>query len=306
MKDLVIASAIKVLGLLPLTCLRALGATSGWLLYVFNTRARRITERNIEIAFPDLNPAQARAFTQESLREAGKTGFEAFAIWRKSPQWLERKVVAVEGEELLKSYLAEGRGLVVLTPHHGNWEALLNFLTNHGAACAVYQPMERLPRVDELVRVARSRTGMRMAKTTQGGVIQLFKALKRGELVMILPDQVPSPAFGGEEVSFFGHPAKTMTLINGLMERARPQVCGCYAERVPGGFKVVVVAPDERIYSEDPRQCMRGLNATVEKCVLGAPTQYQWEYKRYKSLKAPYDKVYGATYSFERTPDLSA
>ena len=292
MKDFILVSLIRCMGCLPLKWLRACGNAMGCLIYSRRGRSYQITATNTAIAFPQLSPEEADCFVRNSLKEAAKTGLEACAIWTRSCDWLNKHIVKIEGEELLKQYLSDSRGLVVLTPHHGNWEALSGFLTQYGATTAIYQPLHKFKRTDCLVRNARAKAGLRMVTTSQSGVLQLFKALKRGEIVMILPDQVPAEQYGGHVAEFFGHPAKTMTLVDGLVQRARPQVCGCYAERVPGGFKIVVVPPDERIFSTDTCEAVRGLNATIERCVKDAPTQYQWEYKRYKHLQAPFHYLY--------------
>lgn len=292
MKDFILVQLIRCFGLLPLNWLRACGNMLGYIAYKTRGRSYQTTAVNTAIAFPYLSKDESEQFIRKSLMEAAKTGLEACAIWTRSCGWLERHIVQIEGEELLKEYLAKNEGLVVLTPHHGNWEALSGFLTQYGATTAIYQPLQKYKRTDCLVREARAKAGLRMVSTSQSGVLQLFKALKRGEIVMILPDQVPGKQYGGHVAEFFGHPAKTMTLVDGLVQRARPQVCGCYAERVAGGFKVVIVPPDERIFSADTCEAVRGLNATIERCVADAPTQYQWEYKRYKHLQAPFEYLY--------------
>lgn len=69
-------------------------------------------------------------------------------------------------------------------------------------------------------------------------------------------------------------------------------MCACYAERVEGGFKMVVIDADPSIYSDDALTSVRGLNASVEACVRRAPAQYQWEYKRFRHLPPEYPRLY--------------
>jgi KDO2-lipid IV(A) lauroyltransferase len=89
-----------------------------------------------------------------------------------------------------------------------------------------------------------------------------------------------------------GQPALTMTLVHGLAQRTGCAVCSCYAERVSGGFKIVVMEADAAIYSEDQATSVAGLNESVAACVRRAPTQYQWEYKRFRRLPPEYPKRY--------------
>lgn len=291
MKDHLAPALFKLLALLPLCVLRALGSALGWLIWLLNTRAAKITRVNIALCFPELSPAEQKTLARQSLQETAKTAAEAGAIWRNSWSWLQGQIVAMEGDELLRAKLAEGKGVLVLAPHHGNWEVVAPYLASVANLTAMYQPLDN-PKMDELVLAGRSKLNITMAPTNRKGVMMLFKALQGGTIVGILPDQVPGRDAGGEIAPFMGHPALTMTLVQGLIQRTGCAVCSCYAERVKGGFKLVVIEADAQIYSEDPLTSVTGLNASVEACVRRAPAQYQWEYKRFNRLPEPYPKHY--------------
>src|SRR5690625_2274592 len=141
----------------------------------------------------------------------------------------------------------------------------------------------------------RSTDNIDMAPTNRRGVAQLLKALKRGEIVGILPDQVPEPGSGAEVAPFFGQPALTMTLVHNLIQRTGCSVLSVYAERVPGGFKMVVLPADQDIFNEQAASSVAALNRSVEACVRRVPEQYQWEYKRLRRLPPEYPVHYGST-----------
>lgn len=291
MKDQLAPILFKLLALLPLVALRALGSAVGLLMWLLNGRAAKVTRENIALCFPELAPAEQARLIRTSLQETAKTAMEAGAIWRNSWAWLQGKIVAMEGDEILRAKLAEGKGVLVLAPHHGNWEVVAPYLASVANLTAMYQPLDN-PKMDELVLAGRSKLNITMAPTNRKGVMMLFKALQGGTIVGVLPDQVPAPESGGEIAPFFGQPALTMTLVQGLIQRTGCAVCSCYAERVAGGFKLVVIEADEQIYSADPVTSVTGLNASVEACVRRAPAQYQWEYKRFRRLPEPYPKRY--------------
>jgi KDO2-lipid IV(A) lauroyltransferase len=291
MKDHLAPLIFKLLALLPLDVLRALGSAVGLMMWLLNGRAAKVTRENIALCFPELSPAQQTTLTRQSLQETAKTAMEAGTIWRNSWAWLQGKIVALEGDEILRAKLAEGKGVLVLAPHHGNWEVVAPYLASVANLTAMYQPLDN-PKMDELVLAGRSKLNITMAPTNRKGVMMLFKALQNGTIVGILPDQVPGRDAGGEIAPFFGQPALTMTLVHGLIQRTGCAVCSCYAERVAGGFKLVVMAADEQIYSEEQFASVTGLNASVAACVRRAPAQYQWEYKRFRRLPEPYPKRY--------------
>lgn len=291
MKDHLAPLIFKLLALLPLGVLRALGSAVGLMMWLLNGRAAKVTRENIALCFPELSPAEQTTLTRQSLQETAKTAMEAGAIWRNSWAWLQGKIVALEGDEILRAKLAEGKGVLVLAPHHGNWEVVAPYLASVANLTAMYQPLDN-PKMDELVLAGRSKLNITMAPTNRKGVMMLFKALQNGTIVGILPDQVPGRDAGGEIAPFFGQPALTMTLVHGLIQRTGCAVCSCYAERVAGGFKLVVMAADAQIYSEEQFASVTGLNASVAACVRRAPAQYQWEYKRFRRLPEPYPKRY--------------
>ena len=291
MKDHLAPLIFKLLALLPLGALRGLGSAIGLSMWLLNGRAAKVTRENIALCFPELSPVEQARLARQSLQETAKTAMEAGAIWRHSSAWLQSNIVALEGDDILRAKLAEGKGVLVLAPHHGNWEVVAPYLASVANLTAMYQPLDN-PKMDELVLAGRSKLNITMAPTNRKGVMMLFKALQGGTIVGILPDQVPAPESGGEVAPFMGQPALTMTLVQGLIQRTGCAVCSCYAERVAGGFKVVVIEADAQIYSQDPLTSVTGLNASVAACVRRAPAQYQWEYKRFRRLPEPYPKRY--------------
>lgn len=281
----------KFLGLMPLGLLRGIGSLVGRISWLMQGRTARTTLQNIVHCFPELSEPEQRQLAQQSLQETAKTAAEAGAIWRNSWQWLDKQIVAKEGDEILRAKLAEGKGVLVLAPHHGNWEVVAPYLASVAQLTAMYQPF-KYPKVDELVLAGRSKLNISMAPANRKGVLMLVKALEQGGIVGILPDQVPDKKSGSEIAPFFNQPARTMTLVHGLIQRAGCAVCSCYAERVPGGFKIVVMDAAADIYAADTLTSVTGLNASVEACVRRAPAQYQWEYRRFRLLPPGYSKAY--------------
>ncbi|MGD8176269.1 lysophospholipid acyltransferase family protein [Marinimicrobium sp. ARAG 43.8] len=291
MKETLALGLLKLIGALPLGVGRAMGATVGWMTWLSSGRSARITRQNLAHCQPHITGRARERLVRQSLTETGKTAAEAAAVWRHSWPWLQRRIRGVEGDEALKAALAEGRGVLVLAPHLGNWEVVAPFLASYARLTALYQP-PRQPGLDKLVLVGRSKPNIDMAPTNRRGVSQLLKALQRGEIVGILPDQVPEVGNGAEVAPFFRQPALTMTLVHSLIQRTGCRVVSVFAQRVPKGFKMVVLPADERIYDDDVVTSVTGLNRSVEDCVLRAPVQYQWEYKRFRRLPDGYQDPY--------------
>ena len=280
-------AALKLIGHLPLPLLRVLGKIIGGCSWYANSKARRITEINLQYCLPQLSRRSRRALARQSLLNTVIGGLEMAAMWSKPKTWTMKKIVAIEGLPLLKKGLGEDRGLILLVPHIGNWEVLNVQLPHYCDILSLYKP-HPLVELDEFILRARTRIGGELASTNSKSVKLLLAHLKKGKTTCILPDQVPINSKSAVSAPFFGHKAKTMTLIYRLIQKTQCNVLFVYSKRVPGGFVTVFKQPDQTIYSDDKVVSATALNHGVEQCVLDIPEQYQWEYKRFKEEQSFY------------------
>jgi KDO2-lipid IV(A) lauroyltransferase len=273
---------MRVLSWLPLPALHALGAALGWLMYVTNSGPCRAARRNLQLCFPELSDGQRRRLLRANLVETGKTATELAAMWL----WPVEKVLGlireVRGEEHLLAMRTSGKGALALTPHLGQWELMGLVAPRYLAATNLYRPL-RMPELDEPITAARERSGSRMAPATAKGIRQVYAAIKRHEMVGILPDQVPADS-GGAFAPFFGIEAYTMVFVSRLAASRDVDVVLTYAERLPRGrgYRIVAMPVDDAIHDADLRTSLTALNAAVEKAVRALPAQYQWVYKRFR------------------------
>ncbi|NJN51056.1 MAG: hypothetical protein HC809_04030 [Gammaproteobacteria bacterium] len=126
-------------------------------------------------------------------------------------------IASVSGLDHIHAALANGQGVVLLAPHYGNWELLNLFLGERCALLAMYDP-PRIAGLDALVRRQRARSGSELVPATAAGVRALYRALRAGRLVGVLPDQVPAEG-AGVYAPLFDQRALTMTLPQRLVAR---------------------------------------------------------------------------------------
>jgi KDO2-lipid IV(A) lauroyltransferase len=205
-------------------------------------------------------------------------------------------IIGVEGLDLLRAAKAAGKGVIVMSPHIGNWEILGLWLATCGCGptSQLYQALDSKP-LDSLIHKARSRSGAKMVATDNKGIGELLRTLRKGEIVGILPDQVPA-ASGGEFAAFFNVPALTMTLLNRLQQKTGAAVLVACAIRAKSGnregFVIKFKPASPEIYAEHMPGAVAGLNKTIEQVVLENPEQYGWEYKRFKRQPQGMKRVY--------------
>ena len=267
--------ALRLLARLPLPLLHALGAILGWAIYGMSPTYRRHLRENLAQAGCD--DARTR---REAIAGAGKMVLELPVIWLRPRAEVLAWVKRIQGDELPRAARARGEGVVFLTPHHGCFEITARVAAEHVPITVLYRP-PKLRFLQPLIERGRGGDNVRLAPADLGGVRELIAALRRGEVVGILPDQVPGEGEGVWE-PFFGRPAYTMTLAGKLAARANTAAFLAFGERLPRGAGYVIhVRPlPERLAGETPA---RRLNRAVELLVRERPGQYLWGYNRYKT-----------------------
>ena len=145
------------------------------------------------------------------------------------------------GLEHIIAAQARGKGIIFLTPHLGCFEISALYAAQRVPITVLYRP-PKLGWLEGVMRGGRERGQAKLAKADVGGVRLLYKALKRGEAVGLLPDQVPSRG-EGEWADFFGRPAYTMTLAGRLAESSNATVLIAYSERCRTGRLRIHVEP---------------------------------------------------------------
>src|SRR5690606_26148218 len=213
MKSTLILSALRFFSKLSLRSQRRLGTLCGDFAFFANTRMAQTTHTNLRLAFPELPEAERRALARNSLRHTFRAICEAGGTWLWPAERAFAGIERVDGLPVLREALAQGSGVMVISPHIGNWELLGLYLNtlDLGQTHQLFQPPTD-PAFAKLIYEARSRSGANMVATDKQGVMMMLKALRAGEVVGILPDQVPPPE-SGDYAPFFTHPALTMTLV---------------------------------------------------------------------------------------------
>lgn len=278
-----ISTLWRTLSRWPVRGLWHIAAFVGPQVYRFSKRERQVTEINLEVVYPNTPANQRKSLAKQSLQHSTATMLELGHAWMAPPEKVETSVLAVHGRDKLDNARAEGRGVIVLAPHFGNWEVLNFWLSSHFPFTAMYEP-PKIADLEPIIRHGRERMGAKLVPTNPRGVAALLKALKRSEAIGILPDQEPDWG-SGVFAPFYGRDAYTATLLPKLVARTQARVVTGVALRIPGkGFDIHFLDADERVYSADDTESATGVNASVEASIALDPAQYQWEYKRYRKV----------------------
>jgi len=275
-----LTACVRFLARFPLRWLQALGALVGWLYYAISPTHRERFRANATGA--GVPWAQARG----GIAATGRMMMELPLLWLRPAGAPLPMPVQWQGGELIEAALAGGHGLVMLTPHLGCFEAIgQSYAERYGERCGamtvLYRPA-RQPWLHDLVEAARRRPGLEAAPSTLAGVRQMIRALKRGEVVGLLPDQVP-PTGLGVWAPFFGRPAYTMTLAARLVQQTGAALLLVWGERLPKGAGYVVrVSELGEPLPDDNVAAATVINRAMQRLILQCPQQYLWGYHRYR------------------------
>jgi len=266
----------KLLSVLPLPLAHALGWGLGWLAFAASGVYR---QRFLA------NARQAGMAPRQWLGAVGESG----KLLAELPRlWLGRPVaVHWDGAEYVAAALAQGHGVLFLTPHLGCFEVTAQaYAQRYGQLSQPMTVLFRPPRqrwLQALVKTARARPGLHTAPATLAGVKQMLQALKKGESLGVLPDQVP-PLGMGLWLPFFGRQAYTMTLSVRLARQTGATVLLAWGERLSWGRGYRVhVQPLPHDLPADSAQAGTIINQAMEALIRNCPQQYLWGYARYKA-----------------------
>lgn len=265
----------RLFSVLPLWGLHILGAGMGWLAFLASPTYRRRFVAHAALA--GYRFGQVRA----AVSHAGRMVAELPRLWLGATP-----LCRLVGEDCVNAAYAAGRGIVFLTPHLGCFElsaqaAARRWSAEHGPITVLYRPA-RQPWLAKVMETARNRPGMQAVPTTLAGVRQMIKALRRGEAVGLLPDQVP-PEGQGHWAPFFGRNAYTMTLAARLAQQTGAAVVLVRCERLSWGRGFVVYfEPLSSPLDAALETAVIQINQAMEQTIRHCPQQYLWGYGRYK------------------------
>ncbi|MDO8457598.1 MAG: lysophospholipid acyltransferase family protein [Burkholderiaceae bacterium] len=271
---------------LPLWLAHLIGAVLGWVVFAASPTYRRRFLANSRFAGYSFGQvAGAVAHTGRMVAELPKLWMSDQGNQQGQAQapfeWDQASSIAC-----VEAAYQKGKGVIFLTPHLGCFEIVAQalaqqFSAQYGRLTVLYRPARKVW-MAKLVANSRSRPGLSAVPTNLSGVRQMIKALRKGEAVGLLPDQVP-PDGMGLWVPFFGKDAYTMTLAARLAAQTGATVLVSWGERLPWGrgYKLHFYELDQGLEG-DLDAALARMNGAMEGLIRDCPTQYLWGYGRYK------------------------
>ena len=271
-------TAFRLFALLPLRTLHSIGILFGRIIFFFSPQYARRTEENLRQSRLFADEQHYATLLSSTISEAGKSIAELPWVWSRPLELVCAQVRNCQGWEHAVAAHARGKGIIFLTPHWGCFEVAGLFVGQQLPLTTLYRSPKQAW-LEKVMRGGRARGLVRLATADVSGVRLLYKALKRGEAIGLLPDQVPSQG-EGEWADFFRRPAYTMTLSGRLAQSSGATVLLAYAERLPRGQGYVLRV--EPLPLDFAKPVPLQINMALERVIAISPAQYLWSYNRYK------------------------
>jgi KDO2-lipid IV(A) lauroyltransferase len=245
---------------------------------------KRVVERQIAAAFPNLDRDAVISLARESYEHLGRTFIETALLESLGRDGLQHLVETVEGWDEVDDVMSKGKGAVMVTGHIGNWELAGAYVAARGVPLDAIARGMANPLFDDYVNRAREAAGMTIIHDSDA-VKRTPRSLRAGRAVAFIADQGVL-GLASTYVPFFGRPAKTPRGAAVFALRFDVPVIFVVALRQPNGrFRVVV----ERIEARRTGNMDRDVDAIVaaftehlEKWVRVVPAQYFWQHRRWR------------------------
>ena len=272
---------LRLLAKLPLRFWHGLGAFGGWLTYRYDKRYAAKIQQNLTQSHIAADEPAYQQLLQQTVREIGKGAAEILPIWLRPYQDVLKMVTACHGWEHVEAAAKSGKGILAMTPHLGCFEIVSLYYAARRPMTVMYKP-PRQRWVEDMMRTGRARGQISLATTDVKGVRALLTALKKGDAVGVLPDQVASRG-EGVWADFFGRPAYTPTLVARLHQSTGAIPLLMFGERLPHGEGYIIhIEPLQADLGGDKQLASIALNTALEQLIRKFPAQYLWSYNRYK------------------------
>ncbi len=231
---------------------------------------------NLALIWPDMDLKQRQKIASEALDSAGRTLIENYS----TAGFLARQSQLIPqgpGVAALAKAQAEGRAVILVSGHFGNYEAARACLVAQGYTIGgLYRPMSNSYFNAHYVRTMEAFGGP-IFPQGRAGTTGFVKHLKAGGLLVLLFDQ----RAGSDQIKFLGEPARTALSAAELALRYKADLIPVYATRQPDGlsFAVDLEAP---IPHTNALEMTTQLTRSLEARVKAHPGQWFWIHRRWR------------------------
>lgn len=282
-------TAMRASAWLPWRCKLALGRLIGLAAWRFAGRRRHITETNIRLCFPELDPAAQARLVKQSFLANGIGIFETATGWCRDPEHLRHRVT-FKGQEHMAKVQAEGKGALIIGIHFSTLDLGGALHSLFFPADVVYRPHDN-PVFERFM--TRARNGIFGTAIDRHDLRGVVRRIKTGHHVWYSPDQ----DFGRDAsvfAPFFGVEAASIKLTAKIAKMTGAPVMPLIFHRNPDNrtYSLEYLPALDNFPSGDEVADAARINAVIEAAIRRHPEQYLWMHRRFKTRPRGEAKIY--------------
>ncbi len=271
---------------LPLAAAERVGAATGALVMALDFHNRAIALRNLQIAFPELGRDAHRDILRRTYRNFGRMMAEWVHTFDFNRTNIARYVTYAGREHWDEAArVSNGRGILVLCAHFGNWELQFVAHSLYGTPGAIVQRPNRNPVIDAAVMARRERFGSRAIPRRGAG--RSIMRLLRDNWMVAIPLDLDSRQ--GIFVDFFSMKAATTDALARLALATRAPVLPFFMVRegVSTHHRATFLPVVETVRSADREADVlkntQSYTAVIESMIRQHPDHWNWIHRRWKT-----------------------
>lgn len=263
-------------GRLPPPIAYRLAGWIGFLAYLFHPRLRRNLTHNMHhVLGPAADQKRLRMVVRQTCVNIVKGHYDLFRVPHLTSEEI-KALTRIEGTEHLEQALAQGRGAILITPHFGNVDIVLQVPAVWGTPLTTVAQHIRPERLFRYVLGLRTSHGVRMIPSDEP-MLPLFRALKRGEMIGLACDRDVTD--NAREVEFFGAPTRLPDGPVQVALRTGAPILPAFALRLPDNSFLVQIEPPLELSRTGDREVdieagMRQVVAVMERHIARHPEQW--------------------------------
>jgi KDO2-lipid IV(A) lauroyltransferase len=286
--------------MLPRAAALSVSTSAAMLAYHLLGGLRRVAATNLDIAFPELSGAEKERLAKGAFRNLGRILGEMSQFPKATRESLKELIEFQIDPAVYDEYQqlkAEGRGVIIVSPHLGNWEVLVfGWATYDSPMSYLARPLDN-PKIEKLTVDLRTKFGNRPINKTNSAMTAA-RVLRHEGLLGILADVNAHPK-EGVFVPFFGVPACTSTGVALIAMRTNSAIvpmCAVWDEEKRhyiGKHGPMIFPADTGDRQRDIVETTAAFTAEVEKLIRLHPDQWLWIHKRWKTRPPGDPDLYG-------------
>lgn len=258
------------------------GGVFGFLAYYLLPREKKRAITHLISVFGEKDGTWIRRMARRCFIHLGKSALEVMLL---SPRRLS-ELVDIEGEENLQAALNQGRGVVFVTGHMGNWEVMAAAVAARGYSVSVIAAPIVPEQVNDMILGLRAGMQVRtIVRGRPGASRELIRVFKENRLLGILIDQ--DTDVEGAFVDFMGTPAWTPTAAASMAVKfGAPVIFGHTRRGRHNRHTVTIEGPIELIRTgvveKDVVANTALFTKKIEDCIRSNPEQWVWMHRRWR------------------------